>query len=142
MAKKPRPPFGLKNAPPIVLNAPGEGAKNAPFLKRRKMSMTVGLVSLGAATLVGGVLLEARQNRIRAEECRADAQRRGLPPVDCPSEQTSGRSHGGSGGGRTSWHSSGRSSSGPVSSDHGGSTTSHGLFGGFGHAGHAHSSGS
>jgi len=140
MARKPRPPFGLKNAPPVVLNAPGGSSNGAPLLRRRKMSMTVGLVSLGAATLAGGVLLEARQARIRAEECRAEAARRGLPPVDCPSGQTSGRSHGG-GGGR-SWFFSGGSSSGHVSSDHGGSTTSHGLFGGFGHAGHAHSSGS
>ena len=141
MAKS-RKTFGKKNAPPLVLNAPGGSPNDAPLLRRRKMSMTVGLVSLGAATLVGGVLLEARQARIRAQECRAEAQRRGLPPVDCPSEQTSGRSHSSGGGGRTGWHFSTGSGSSSSTSDHGGSSTSHGLFGGFGHAGHAHSSGS
>ena len=137
---KSRKNFGKKKyASPPVLNAPS-GLPKAVAVPpaKRKMSMTVGLVSLGAAALAGGVWLEARQTRIRAEECRAEAARRGLPPDDCPSARSSGGSHS---SGR-SWYSSSGSSSSHSTSDHGGSTTSHGLFGGFGHAGHAHSSGS
>jgi len=140
MKKKPRKPFGLKNAPPAILNAPGGLPNEKRPAPRRKMSMTVGLVSLGAAALAGGSWLEARHNRNLAAQCRAQAAQRGLPPDDCPSDGRSGSSHS-SGGSRSSFSSSGSSSS-HSTSDHGSTSTSHGIFGGFGHAGAAHSAGS
>ena len=141
MKKKPRQPFGLKNAPPAVLHSPGGLRKGAPPPPRRKMSVTVGLVSIGAAALAGGAWYEGRQGRAQAEACRAEAAQRGLPADHCPSGSSSSGSHGGSSG--RSWFFSGGSGSGHSTSDHAGSTTApHGAFGGFGHAGAAHSAGS
>ena len=142
MAKQ-RKPFGQKNAPPPVLNAPGGLPDGAPFIHRRKMSMTVGLVSLGAATLAGGVYYESRHRAAQAEECRAEAARRGLPPDNCPPAQSSSRSH--SSGGHSWFWSSGSSHSSSTTgySSHGTSTSSgHATFGGFGHSGAAHAGGS
>lgn len=136
---KPTKPFGKKNAP--ILHAPGGLPNAAPPPRRRKMSMTVGLVSLGATALAGGLWLEARHARTVGDECRAQAAQRGLPPDNCPSGGSSGSSRGG-GGGHT-WSSSSGSSSSHSTSDHGGSTSApHGTFGGFGHAGAAHGAGS
>lgn len=140
--KKPRKPFGLKNAPPAVLNAPGGLPDASPPPRRRKMSLTVGLVSVGAAALAGGVWYEARQGRASAEACREEAAQRGLPADHCPGGSSSSRSHGGGSSGR-SWFFSSGSSSSHSTSDHGGSTSApHGTFGGFGHAGAAHGAGS
>lgn len=141
MMKKPRPPFGLKNAPPAVLHAPGGLPNAAPPTPRRKMSMTVGLVSLGATALAGGAWYESRHAREQAEACRAQAAQRGLPPDDCPSGRSSSGSHG---GGSHGWFSSSGSSSSPsTSAQHlGASPAGHGAFGGFGHAGAAHGAGS
>lgn len=129
---KPRKPFGLKNAPPAVLNAPAGLPNKAavPSLKR-KMSLTVGLVSLGAATVAGGVYYE---NRRAAQECRTRAAERGLPADNCPTTRSWSASHS---SGR-SWYSSGGSWSSSSSTPHGG----HATFGGFGHAGAAHAGGS
>ena len=133
-------PFGKKNAP-LVLHAPGGLPDGAPPPPRRKMSMTVGLVSLGATALAGGAWLEARHLRTQAQECRAQAAQRGLPPDNCPSEHGSGRSYGGGGHG---WFSSSGSTSSPTTSAQhvGAAPAGHGTVGGFGHAGAAHSAGS
>ncbi|HMN73332.1 MAG TPA: hypothetical protein PKA55_15840 [Rhodoblastus sp.] len=130
--------FGRKNAPPPVVHAPG-GLPNkvaVPTLKR-KMSLTVGLVSLGAAAVAGGVVYENRR-AAQAEECRAQAAQRGLPPDNCPTSRSSGGSYRVGG---HSWYSSSSSSSSSAtrgSTSHGG----HATFGGFGHSGAAHAGGS
>lgn len=136
---RPTKSFGKKNAP--VLHAPGGLPNAAPPPPRRKMSMTVGLVSLGATALAGGAWLEARHLRTQAQECRAQAAQRGLPPENCPTSGGSSSSSRGGGGGHA-WFSSSGSGSSHSTSDRGGSKSApHGTFGGFGHAGAAHSGG-
>ncbi len=136
---KPRKPYGLKNAPPAVLHAPsGLPSKTAVPSLKRKMSMTVGLVSLGAAAVAGGVYYE---NRRAEQECRQQAAQRGLPADNCGRSNRSSGSH--SSGHWSSWSSSSSSSSTSATTSHSGSTSGgHATFGGFGHSGSAHSGGS
>jgi hypothetical protein len=101
------------------------------------MSLSVGLVALGATALLGGNLYESRRRADRVQACREEAGRTGASPAACE-QHSSSRS---SGGGSHWFFSSGSSSSGKVSTGHA-TPGGHASFGGFGATGHAHSGGS
>ncbi len=136
MARAQRP-FGQRGAAgPPVLHAPGGlPGGPAPPSKPRKMSLSVGLVALGAMALAGGGLYEAKRRADRDQACREAAIGSGASPAACQTASSSS-------GSRSHWFfSSGSSSSSSTSATH---TTpgGHASFGGFGASGHAHSGGS
>jgi len=101
------------------------------------MSLSVGLVALGATALAGGGIYEAKRRADREQACREAAIKSGASPSACTTPSSSSSS-----GSRSHWFFSGGSSS--SSSSTVGHTTpgGHASFGGFGAAGHAHSGGS
>lgn len=129
MAKNRRKEFGRRGAeaPPVVTNAPnGFAAGLANLSRRRKRSLGIGLVSVGALSLVSYAFFEGTR-----------------PGQKCPPDQSSWDeqecSESSSRGGSSS---RGSSSSRSYSSSSGSSVSSHGVsFGGFGSTGSAHSGG-
>lgn len=130
MADNRRKEFGRRGveAPPVVTNAPG-GLARGPSgpSPRRKRSLTIALVSVGALSIGGFALMEAIDRRTKCNQDRADWDRSG-----CENSSSSGgsSSHGGSSGSSSRSSSSGQSSSGHAVS-----------FGGFGGTGAAHGGG-
>lgn len=123
-----RKEFGRRGAaaPPILTNAPnGLAGGAAGPSRRRKRSLGVGLVSIGALSLGGFALFEALDRKVKCPPDQNDWEQQ---------ECSESSSRGGS--------SSRSSSSSHGSSSSGSSATSHGVsFGGFGATGSGHGGG-
>ncbi|PWB83340.1 MAG: hypothetical protein C3F11_07100 [Methylocystaceae bacterium] len=132
MANERRKEFGRRGAqaPPVVTHAPGglPGGSSGPS-ERRKRSLTIALVSVGALSIGGFALMEAIDRRVKCRQNTGDWEQN-----DCAESgsRSSSSSHGGSSGSSSHGSSSSQSSS----------FSAHSVsFGGFGATGAAHGGG-
>lgn len=127
MADNRRKEFGRRGAeaPPVVTRAPGglPGGPSGPS-QRRKRSLTIALVSVGALSIGGFALMEAIDRRVKCRQDKGDWEQ---SECEGSGSRSSSSSHGGSGGSSSHGSSSSQSSSGHSVS-----------FGGFGGTGAFH----
>lgn len=146
MAKRPKSTGEAGATKSPVLHAPGGLPGALPPSRPRKMSLSVGLLALGATALVGGGIYESKRRADREQACREAALKSGGNPALCQQPRSSGSS---SGGHSSTWSSRSSSSSSATPLHSSGSSSGthatsggHGSFGGFGATGAGHSASS